>query len=39
MPKVPKINEFYLFLSEKSLVRGNADYLWEVRYNDFDPQF
>ena len=37
MPKVPKINEFYLFLAVKPLIRGFMNDLYEKNYNDFDP--
>jgi len=37
MPKVPKINEFYLFLTVKRLIRGFTNYLYGKNYKDFDP--
>ena len=37
MPKVPKINEFYLFLTVNRLVHGFTNYLYEKKYKDFYP--
>jgi len=37
MPKVPKMNEFYLFLTVKRQAHGFRANLYEKKYKDFYP--